>query len=130
MEGRMNDLSSHDILAIHQLNAQFALAIDDLVPNPAVAWADTFTPDGRWIVRNLDGEVVQAAIGTSELRDRHDKFPERDAIRHWYTNFLIEPDAQGARMTCYAIIANVKDRPPHILRTAIYRDILVKRGGS
>jgi len=121
-------LSASDIVAIEQLNARFALAFDEVLPDPATAWAGTFAPDGKFTVCDSQGTVQMHASGTEELIALHRKIAN-PAIRHWYTNLLIERERAGtARMRCYFISLDAGTKT--IVRTAIYGDTLVKLRGQ
>jgi SnoaL-like domain len=120
-------LSVADILAIQQLNARYALAFDDLLPDPALVWADTFTTGGRFTLVAADGKIQLEARGRLELQKLHDQFPDRSTTRHWYENLFIEGVRGGARMLCYFLSLDTKDKK--VVRTAIYTDRLVKRKG-
>jgi hypothetical protein len=120
----MTKLSAKDLIQIEQLNARYAFAFDDLLPDAAAAWAATFAPDGRFTLRDANGNVQVDEQGTKALEELHDKFPNRAITRHWYGNLLIESAQGGARMRCYFISLNITTRG--IVRTAIYEDQLVK----
>ncbi|MGA3004106.1 MAG: nuclear transport factor 2 family protein [Acetobacteraceae bacterium] len=126
-------LSTDDIIAIQQLNARYVVAIDDLVPSSAAVWANTFTPDGSFTLRDSAGHIQVHAKGTAQLKAQCVKFPDRANTRHWFTNLLIEPDDEGVRMTCYLISLDTKPTSPAaaaIARTGVYRDILRKLNGN
>ena len=117
-------LAVSDILAIQRLNARYAFAFDDLLPEPAAAWASTFTPNGSFRLLDANGNVQLEAKGTRELQALHNNFPNRSTTRHWYANLLIRPKGRGASMRCYFISLNVATKT--ILRTATYSDTLAK----
>jgi hypothetical protein len=121
-------LTVNDILAIQQLNARFALAFDKCLPNPAVAWANTFTPEGKFTLLDSTGSVQREAEGTKKLIALHDELA-KPTIRHWYSNLLIERERRGATlMRCYFISLDTTKLA--ILRTATYSDTLVKIRGK
>src|SRR4030088_3015037 len=93
-------LSAKDILAIQQLQARFALAFDEVLPDAAKAWADTFTPDGQFTLLTSSGAIQKKANGTKQLIALHGELAKPEK-RHWYTNLLIEPERGGARMQSY-----------------------------
>jgi len=121
-------LSAKDLLAIEQLNARFAQAFDMILPDPAAAWAGTFSPTGDFTLLDAGGHVQAKAHGTRELKALHGQLA-RPTSRHWYTNLLIEPDRGGrARMRCYFISLDTATRS--LVRTATYSDTLVKLRGQ
>jgi hypothetical protein len=126
MKNAAAKLTANDVLSIQQLNARFALAFDGILPNAAVAWAGTFTPDGRFTLLDPSGAVQRNAEGTKQLIDLHGEL-SLPTIRHWYSNLLIESDRGSARMTCYLISLNTEKL--EVKRTAVYRDTLAKVKG-
>ena len=46
--------------------------------------------------------------------------------RHWNTNLLITPTAEGANGSVYLLLVDVSVRPPAIAAAAMYDDQLVK----
>ena len=123
-------LSQSDLLAIQQLNARYAHAFDNLVPNPAAAWARTFTPDGCFVLVTTEGQLVAKARGTKRLMELHASFQHGAAVRHWFTNLAIDAQRNGARMTALIMVLHVDADPARIARTGVYSDRLVKLQGT
>src|SRR5258708_7810644 len=77
-------------------------AFDEVLPDAAKAWADTFTPDGQFTLLTSSGAIQKKANGTKQLIALHGELAKPEK-RHWYTNLLIEPERGGARMQSYLI---------------------------
>jgi hypothetical protein len=124
-------LSAGDKLAIEQLNARYFHALDGLLgADSNVQWAYTFTADGTFVLRDADGNVIGQATGTSALVEIYATFPDAATTRHWINNLLIEPEATGARSSCYIIAMDIAGIPSSIARTGIYTDHLVRVGAK
>ncbi|MCY3844737.1 MAG: nuclear transport factor 2 family protein [Acidobacteria bacterium] len=108
------ELTAEDHAQIHQLYARYVQAIDF---GEAVAWADTFTPEGSF------GDAV---TGRDALIAFADDYHEEngDAPRHWYGALVLTPTAEGAEGRCYAVTFN--SRTQSLMWTGTYRDTLVK----
>src|SRR5215510_8414450 len=89
-------LHQNDLLAIQQLNARYAHAFDNLVPDPAAAWASTFTSDGKFVLVTASGQLLAKARGTKQLMELHASFQHGAAMRHWFTNLVIKEQGNGA----------------------------------
>jgi actinorhodin biosynthesis protein ActVIA len=109
-------LSADDYIEIQQLYARYNNAIDT---GDAEAYAATFTPDGSF--NNFKGH--DALVGF--IHNWHDKMGGANR-RHWNTNLLITPTAEGAHGTVYLMLLDVSTRPPTIGTAAKYDDELVK----
>lgn len=119
-------LTIDDIIAIQALNVRYAIALDDLVQDSASKWAETFTSDGDFTLIAGDGTTVLVrASGSAQLSALQRSFPNPHFTRHWFSNLLIESDAQDARMTSYISAISVATAPA-IARTGVYRDTLVR----
>ena len=108
-------LSTQDYIDIEQLYARYNHAIDS---GDAEAYAGTFTLDG--VFNNNTGREAllnfvrgYAAKGGSTRR-------------HWNTNLLITPTADGANGTVYLFLLDTTAKPPGIVTSLKYQDVLVK----
>ena len=108
-------LSTQDYIDIEQLYARYNHAIDS---GDADAYAGTFTPDG--VFNNNSGREAllnfvrgYAAKGGATRR-------------HWNTNLLITPTAEGANGTVYLFLLDTTAKPPGIVTSLKYQDVLVK----
>lgn len=109
-------LSADDYIEIQQLYAKYNTAIDS---GDAEGWAATFTPDG--VFNTFKGH--DALVGfIKQWRERMGGA----ARRHWNTNLVITPTAEGASGTVYLFLMDVSAKPPAIQTTAKYDDQLVK----
>jgi SnoaL-like domain len=120
----MPKLSARDRADIYELNAQYGLAVDDLLPDSAKAWAKTFASDGRFTLLDADGNVELDVQGTDALRKVHDQFPNRSTTRHFYGGLLIEPARGGARMRCHFISVDIVAKT--VVRSGVCEDNLGK----
>jgi hypothetical protein len=109
-------LTPQDYIDIQQLYVRYNEAIDT---GNADAYAATFTPDG--VFNNFKGK--DALVGfVNQYRDKMNGLNRR----HWNTNLLITPTAEGANGSVYLMLVDVSQRPPVIASTAKYTDMLVK----
>jgi hypothetical protein len=109
-------LAPADYIQIQQLYAQYNDAIDS---GDAEAFAATFTPDGSF--NDLHGH--DALVGFVHYwRDKMNGA----GLRHWNTNLVINPTAQGAAGSVYLMLINIGVQPPVIAIAAKYHDQLVK----
>ena len=109
-------LTAQDYIDIQQLYARYKEAIDS---GNAEAYADTFTPDGTFnTYKGRQGllEFMAAWSGRMNGGNR----------RHWNTNLVITPTAEGANGSVYLMLLDVGVRPPVIGSTAKYTDTLVR----
>ena len=107
-------MTADDYLEIQQLYAQYAHALDF---GDAEAWADTFTPDG--------------VFGNSKGRDELIKFAQGfygrgGTDRHWNSQVLITPTAEGADGSCYLLLVDTGSQPASITVSGVYTDKIVK----
>ena len=108
------ELSAEDHAEIHQLYAGYVQAIDF---GDAIAWADTFTPDGSF------GDSVTGRDALIAFAERYHE-ENGSEPRHWYTALVLTPTAEGAEGRCYALTFNSSTRS--LMWTGTYRDVLVK----
>jgi uncharacterized protein (TIGR02246 family) len=109
-------LSADDYLEIQQLYARYNTAIDS---GDAEGYTATFTPDG--VFNTFSGH--DALVGFIKQWREQMKGASR---RHWNTNLVITPTAEGASGTVYLFLMDVSAKPPAIQATAKYEDQLVK----
>ena len=111
------DLTTQDYIDIEQLYATYNHAIDS---GDAEAWAATFTPDGSFNTRFTGKEGL---VGFIKLWREKMNGANR---RHWNTNLRITPSAEGANGTVMLMLLDVGAKPPSIVSTGLYTDVLVK----
>src|SRR5688572_29102300 len=109
-------LSTQDYNDIQQLYARYYTAIDS---GKGEAWADTFVADG--VFNELKGRAALVNLV-------HDNYRNNGGAnrRHWYTNLVITPTAEGATGSVYLMQVDVKARPPVIYSHSHYNDVMVK----
>lgn len=111
-------MTAEDYLEIQQLYARYAHTLD---LGDAEGWADTFTPDG----------VFADSTGRAELITFAEGFYGRGGdARHWNSQVLITPTADGADGSCYLLLVNTGAQPASITVSGIYRDKIVKTSGG
>lgn len=108
------ELTAEDHAQIHQLYARYVQAIDF---GDAIAWADTFTPDGSF------GDAVTGRAALIAFAEQYHE-ENGDAPRHWYGALVLTPTAEGAEGRCYAVTFN--SRTQSLMWTGTYRDALVQ----
>ena len=107
-------LSTEDRLAIMEMVAVYNQAID---AGQGEALADTFVADGVFEVTGRDPVAGRdALVGMVQAQDA------TSGVRHWTTNFVIEPDGEGAAMQCDLVLL----RGPEIVITGRYEDELTR----
>jgi hypothetical protein len=113
-------LTTDDKLAIQELSARYAIALD---AGDSDAWLATWDDSGVW-----DG-----SIGRYEGRERLKQvLPDLAARtknrRHIMANFVIDGDGQTAVQQSYLLIVDIAKQ--NLPGTAFYHDKLVKRNGK
>nr|WP_298717913.1 nuclear transport factor 2 family protein [uncultured Steroidobacter sp.] len=111
------DLTTQDYIDIEQLYATYNHAIDS---GDGEAWAATFTPDGTFNTRFAGREAL---VGFVKMWREKMNGANR---RHWNTNLRITPSAEGANATVMLMLLDVGTKPPSIVSTGQYTDVLVK----
>jgi uncharacterized protein (TIGR02246 family) len=109
---------TEDVVAIHQLLARYAHAIDS---GNGKAWAETFTEDGVFEYvnrRRAVGRVQIAAVVRTGNRPY--------TSRHMAQNALIKVDGDTATMKAYLIVT----RGTEIIVTGGYEDTLKRVNGE
>jgi hypothetical protein len=109
-------LSTQDYIDIQQLYARYYTAIDS---GKGEAWADTFVSDG--VFNELKGRDALVNLVHDYYRNGGGSMR-----RHWHTNLVITPTAEGATGNVYLMQVDVKARPPVIYSHSHYDDVLVK----
>ena len=126
-------LTVADKLEIIELTARYNHAIDGLVPNPADAWADTFTEDGVFEAIGFFDPPLDKLEGRAQLREFAEGVTGNDERGyHWISNIVVDGDGASARLTCYlqALRALTKDGGGGLRVTGVYRDTLTKVNGA
>lgn len=113
---RAGSLTAQDYIDIQQLYARYNVAIDG---GDAEAYADTFTPDGVFNTFSGRKALIEFVAGYKEKNQSATR-------RHWNTNLVITPSAEGATGTVYLFLMDIASRPPAIATVARYDDLLVK----
>jgi len=108
-------LTAQDLVDIQQLYARYNWTLDS---GDAEGYASTFTPDGVFNNNNGHDAIVKFAQGFHTGMGNH--------LRHWNTNLMITPSADGASGQVYLVLVDFATKPPSILTSASYSDELVK----
>ena len=108
-------MTADDYVEIQQLYAQYAHTLDHL--GDAEGWADTFTPDGVFANSKGRDELVKFAEGF---------YGRGGSARHWNSQVLITPTADGADGSCYLLLVDTSSQPASITVSGIYNDKIVK----
>jgi hypothetical protein len=120
-QGRTETLTAMDYLEIQQLVARYPYALDTHADN-GYMYADLFAPDGTF--GNTKGREALAAVARNNQ-------PEKSgpaATRHFLTNVIITPTAEGAVGRQYNVLIDVGDssKPSRIDHGGYYEDAYVK----
>lgn len=108
-------------MAIQELFARYAHAIDDLKPE---AWVECFTPDGVF-------QMGRRAIrGQAALRGYADIHVQEIRCRHMMGNFLYEVDGNEATGQCSMLATLATPGGYKIFAQGRYVDRLVKHDGQ
>ena len=115
-------LEISDVLAIHQLYANYSFASDH---GDGAAYAACFTSDGVFEMpgRRVEGADALAASSTNAS----DGAP---AMRHMLSNIVVDGEGDQARGKAYATLLRTQAAPVAILMTGEYSDHLVRVDGS
>ena len=108
-------------LAIQELFARYAHAIDDLEP---AAWVECFTPDGVFQVG------TRAIRGQAALRGYADVHIQEIRCRHMMANFLYEVNGNEATGQCSMLATLATAGGYKIFAQGRYVDRLVKYNGQ
>ena len=108
-------LTSDDLIEIQQLYARYNWALDS---GDSEGYASTFTPDGVFNNNAGHDAIVKFADGFHSGVGAH--------LRHWNTNLMILPSAEGATGQVYLVLVDFATKPASIFTSASYSDQLVK----
>jgi hypothetical protein len=111
------ELTTQDYVEIQQLYARYNHAIDS---GDAEGWAATFTPDGVFNQR------FSGRDGLLEFMKQWKEKMNGANRRHWNSNLLITPAADGASGKVMLMLLDAGTKPPSIIMTGQYTDALVK----
>jgi len=111
-----SSLTADDYVEIQQLYARYNVAIDS---GDAEGWAATFVPDGAFNSFTGHDALVEFVHNWREKMNGGNR-------RHWNSNLLITPTAEGASGSVYLLLIDVSVRPPVIAAAAKYEDQMVK----
>ena len=114
-QGAGGSLTAADYIEIEQLYARYARALDLGDPE---AWADTFTADG--VFRDATGRDELVAYAENSYGRR------QGTGRHWNSQLVVTPTAEGADGSAYLLLLDVGAQPPGINVAGLYSDKLVK----
>lgn len=107
-------LTQQDYTEIQQLYSRYYQTID---AGASEAWADTFTSDG---VFNTTTRGRDALIASNKRGGNN------RPLRHWHSNLIVEPTAEGAKGSVYVMQIDITTKPPSISTYSRYDDSLVK----
>src|SRR5262245_5690091 len=108
-------LTSDDLVEIQQLYAKYNWALDS---GDAEGYASTFTPDGVFNNNVGHDAIVKFANTFHAGVGSH--------LKHWNTNLMILPTAEGASGQVYLVLVDFGTKPASIFTSATYADELVK----
>jgi len=108
-------LTTQDLVDIQQLYARYNWALD---AGDAEGYAATFTPDGVFNNNVGHDAIVKFANTFHAGLGAH--------VRHWNTNLMILPSADGASGQVYLVLVDFGTKPATIATSASYSDELVK----
>lgn len=108
-------LTAQDLIDIQQLYAKYNWSLD---AGDAEAYASTFTPDGVFNNNVGHDAIVKFANTFHAGLGAH--------VRHWNTNLMILPSAEGASGQVYLVLVDFATKPASIATSASYSDELVK----
>lgn len=112
---RSQTLTAQDLIDIQQLYAKYNWSLD---AGDAEAYASTFTPDGVFNNNVGHDAIVKFANTFHAGLGAH--------VRHWNTNLMIVPSAEGASGQVYLVLVDFATKPASIATSASYSDELVK----
>jgi hypothetical protein len=125
---RVKPLTVRDRLAIHDLLAQYAWALDT---GDVDALVSCFTPDAV-IVEEVfeDPDRWEGHAGIRRLGEHYRAVPDFPGRQHHVSQVLISGDARRASVRSFAFVTECRGEPPYLLRFAgFYADEVVKHRG-
>jgi hypothetical protein len=108
-------LTAQDFVEIQQLYAKYNWTLD---AGDAEGYASTFTADGVFNNNVGHDAIVKFAETFHAGLGAH--------VRHWNTNLMILPTAEGAHGQVYLVLVDFANKPATIATSASYSDDLVK----
>jgi uncharacterized protein (TIGR02246 family) len=115
-------LTTDDIVAIHQLYAEYCHAIDE---GDGDAYSACFTPDGT-----LDSGGP-ALVGREKLARFAAGIPKRTpGVRHAVSNIHARGDGDRAEGRAYFVGYSGAGGTPAVFTTGVYRDVLQRVDGA
>ena len=108
-------LTAQDFVEIQQLYAKYNWTLD---AGDAEGYASTFTADGVFNNNVGHDAIVKFAETFHSGLGAH--------VRHWNTNLMILPTAEGAHGQVYLVLVDFANKPATIATSASYSDDLVK----
>lgn len=125
---RSPSLTLRDRLAIHDLIARYAWALDT---GDVEGFVDCFTPDA--VVIEEVFEEPDRWAGHASLRrlaEHYRSVPDFPGRQHHVSQVLVEGAASEARARSFTFVTECRGEPPYILRFAgYYEDRAVKTSG-
>ena len=116
-------LTTLDIIEIQQLAIRYAYGLDSGADS-GYMYADVFTPDGEFVGRQVpltQGREALARVARS-VRKANSQY-----VRHFITNHVIEPSAEGATGKVYLMVVDCEEgQPSSIYIGGHYEDVYVK----
>ena len=114
-------LTAADYVEIQQLVARYSYAVDTHADN-GYGYADLFTPDG--VFGKTKGREALAELARNTQKERGGPA----YTRHYLTNVIIYPTAEGARGSQYLMALDVSEggKPSSVVHGGRYDDVYVK----
>jgi hypothetical protein len=127
---RVPALTTQDYIDIQQLNARYAVAIDECTNN-GYDYAALYTEDG-WFGPSRNGRMLAKFQGRDKLAEAArgsmkscDEVPWK-GIKHMYVNHVIVPSAEGATGRIDLVAIGLDGDPHKVEHQGHYEDVYVK----
>jgi hypothetical protein len=116
----VKNLTAEDYIEIQQLVYSYPYALDG-APNNGYRYADNFSPDGEFIRPPTKGRDNLAKLAIDQPHGPN-------FVRHFLTNLVIEPSADGAVGKQYLVVLDfgASGQPSSIFLGGHYEDIYAK----